>query len=77
MRTTLDLDEKLLEEVVKLTSEKSRSKAVNKALEEYIRHKAIGDLLAMAGKLQVDDLREEQRALDLQRQEFLDKLREE
>ena len=74
MRTTLDIDEKLLESVVKLTGEKSKSKAVGKALEAYKRQKSIDALLAMAGKLEIDDVTEDQNAADLRRQEFLDRL---
>ena len=77
MRTTLDVDQKLLEGVVRATGEKSASKAVNKALEQYLRRKAIDELRAMAGKMQIDDVREEQRAADRRRQELLDRLRTE
>ena len=55
MRTTLDIDEKLLESVVKLTGEKSKSKAVGKALEEYARRKSMDALRNLAGKIQIDD----------------------
>ena len=55
MRTTLDLDGKLLEEVVSLTGEKSKGKAVSKALEEYIRHQRIEELRAMAGTIDLVD----------------------
>ena len=55
MRTTVDIPEKLLEDVVKLTGEKSKSKALAKALEEYIRKKRIDELWSMAGKLDLDD----------------------
>lgn len=55
MRTTLDIDPKLLEEITKLTQEDNRSKAVKKALEEYIRAKRIADLRSMLGKLDLVD----------------------
>jgi Arc/MetJ family transcription regulator len=55
MRTTLDIDEKLLAEVVAVTGEKRRSKALNKALEEYIRHKRIEELRGMLGKIDLVD----------------------
>ena len=54
MRTTLDLDEKLLDNVVRMTGEKSKSKAVAKALEEYTRAELIADLRAARGKLDLD-----------------------
>ena len=55
MRTTLDIDGRLLDEVVEATGEKSRSKAVNEALEEYVRGIAYDRLLAMAGTVEFDE----------------------
>lgn len=54
MRTTLDLDEKLLEQVVEATGEKSKTKAVNKALEEYVRAIRIQHLRSFRGKVNLD-----------------------
>ena len=54
MRTTLDVDEKLLDEIVELTGETSKSKAVNKALGEYVRRMRIDHLLSLLGKLDLD-----------------------
>ena len=54
MRTTLDIDEKLLEDVVKISGEKSKSKAVNKAMEEYLRRHNLNKLLDLQGKLDLD-----------------------
>lgn len=55
MRTTLNIDEKLIDEVAKLTGEKNKGKAVNKALEEYIRRKKIEELRAMLGTIDLVD----------------------
>jgi len=46
MRTTLDLDPKLLEQVEELTGEASPSKAVNKAMAEFIRKERLAKLRA-------------------------------
>ena len=54
MRTTVDIEAGLLEELVKITGEKSKSKALSKALREYIREKRIEELLHMAGKIELD-----------------------
>ena len=75
MRTTLDIDPKLLEDVVKATGQQSKTKAVNTALEQYIRRAKIEDLRAMAGRFPLDDTRDEQREADQRRREFLDGLR--
>lgn len=54
MRTTLNIDEELLEKGVELTGETSKSKAVNKALEEHVRRMRIEHLLSLLGKLDLD-----------------------
>lgn len=65
MRTTLDIDKKLLEEVVALTGEKSKGRAVSKALEEFIRKKRIEELRAMAGTVDLVDNWYEWRHMEL------------
>ena len=55
MRTTLDIDSALLDSVVDATGEKTRSKAVNAALKEYIRRKHVQELIDSWGKFIVDD----------------------
>lgn len=55
MRTTLDIDPKLLEEVVKFTGAKGKSKAVQKALEEYLRHDRTRRLLGAPGRITLAD----------------------
>ena len=75
VRTTLDVDRKLLDEVVKGTGERSKSAAVNKALDEYVRRTKTYELLTMAGRTHLDDTRVEQREADRRRQAFLDELR--
>ena len=75
MRTTLNIDKEVLDSVVEITGEKTKSKAVSAVLKEYVRSKKIAKLRALAGKIQIDDTRAEQREADQRRQEFLDKLR--
>ena len=43
MRTTLDLDPKLLEQIEELTGEKSPSKALNKLMAETVRKKKLAE----------------------------------
>ena len=75
MRTTLDIDEHLLAAVVKATGEKSRSKAVQKVLEDFLRHRAIDELRGSTGSVALDDMQDEQRAADRQRHGLLEDLR--
>ena len=67
VRTTLDVDRKLLDEVVKATGERSKIAAVNKSLEEYVRRTKTDQLRTMAGKILLDDTRAEQREEDRHR----------
>jgi Arc/MetJ family transcription regulator len=54
MRTTLEIDENLLEQVERIVGEKSPSKAVNKVLEEYVRQDRVKRLLASLGTRDLD-----------------------
>ncbi len=54
MRTTLDIDSKLLDMVVNATGEKTRSKAVNEALAYYLKDQGVRKLLQLQGKLDLD-----------------------
>lgn len=67
MRTTLEIDDKLLKEAEKLTGEKSPTKAVNRALEEFIHQRRVQRLLAALGSRSLDlddwyELRHRERA---------------
>ena len=55
MRTTLEIDEKLLTNVMEFTGEKKKSKAVDKALRDYLYWEAVRGLKAMAGKIDLVD----------------------
>ena len=50
MRTTIDIDEKLLNEAEKITGESSPSKAVNAALRELVRRQKLRELGELIGK---------------------------
>jgi hypothetical protein len=54
MRTTVNIPEDTLLNLEKLTGEKSVNKAVQKALDEYIRHARIERLRASLGTWDLD-----------------------
>ena len=66
MRTTLDIEPDLLEEVSKLTGEKSHSKAVNKVLAEYIRRQKLEELRNLLGSMPLIDNWQELEELELE-----------
>ena len=63
IRMTIHLDEQLLADAVHLSGERSRARAVRKAIEEYVRRERgerLEKLRALSGKidLELDDWRE-------------------
>jgi Arc/MetJ family transcription regulator len=53
MRTTLAIDEKLLEEAKALSGARTKKEAVKKALEEFIKRKKAKKLLDLEGKVEL------------------------
>jgi len=73
MRATLNIPDKLLSEVQKITGEKSKTKAIIIAMEEFIRNKKIKELIALSGKIQIEDVTEELENLEIKETEENDK----
>jgi len=53
MRTTLAINEELLEEVKTLSGVKTKKEAVEKALEEFVRRRKAKKLLDYEGKIEL------------------------
>ena len=75
MRTTITIDRELLDELVETTGEKSKSAALNKAAEDYVRREKLRDLKDFWLGIRVEDVRDETREADRRRERFLDSLR--
>ena len=54
MRTTLDLPEELVEEVVRMTGAKSKTTAISLALQEYVQSNKRLKILDYRGKIDLD-----------------------
>ncbi|MFN3481380.1 MAG: type II toxin-antitoxin system VapB family antitoxin [Thermodesulfovibrionales bacterium] len=54
MRATLNIPDDLIAKVQELSGEKTKTKAIIKALQEYIRQQKIKKLLSLKGKIQID-----------------------
>jgi Arc/MetJ family transcription regulator len=54
MRTTLDLDEKLLKEALELSAAPSKKEVIEKALKEYIARIKRKSIIDSFGKLDID-----------------------
>ncbi|HEY7466575.1 MAG TPA: type II toxin-antitoxin system VapB family antitoxin [Dehalococcoidia bacterium] len=72
MRTTVDIDPKLLEEVERIAGEKTLSKAVTRALEDYVRRRKIEELIALAGKVDIEENWRELEELELAKMKKLE-----
>lgn len=66
MRTTLELPEGLLEEVLRLSGAKKKKKALKIALEDYIKRKKREALLSLPGKIDIKDMTEELERTELE-----------
>lgn len=75
MRTTITIDRELLDELVETTGEKSKSAALNKAAEDYVRREKLRDIKDFWLGIRVEDVRDEAREADRRRERFLDSLR--
>jgi hypothetical protein len=54
MRATLIIPDQLIEEVQRLTGQKTKTGAIVAVMEDYVRRKKVEDLLALRGKIQID-----------------------
>lgn len=73
MRATLNIPDDLMSEVLKLSGEKSKTKAIVTVMEKFVRDKKIQKLLSLRGKIQIDDVTEELERLELKEMEENDK----
>jgi Arc/MetJ family transcription regulator len=64
MRTTLDLDDHLMEALMTQYPGVSKTRAVEAAIEDHVRRRAVEGLLKMRGKLDIEDVSKEMRAVD-------------
>lgn len=55
MRTTLNIDDYLFQDLLNVTKAKTKTEAVRMALTEYLRMKRKETVLAMRGKINIKD----------------------
>ena len=54
MRATLNIPDELIDEVQRISGEKTKTQAIVTVMEEYVRRKKMEDLLALRGKITID-----------------------
>ena len=55
MRTNIDIDDALIDEVMKVANVKTKKEAVHLALQEFLKAKKKKDLFDLAGKIAFED----------------------
>lgn len=71
MRTTLDLDEKLIRKLMDVTAAKTKTDAIHQAAAELIRRKKLDRLKSLSGTIQLDLDWKRLEAAELQHQSSL------
>ena len=66
MRTTININDKLVHDLMECTNARTKTQAIETAIREYLDKKAIEDLIALSGKVDIDPnwLEEEEAELD-------------
>jgi metal-responsive CopG/Arc/MetJ family transcriptional regulator len=54
MRTTINIKDDLLQELLVRSKAKNKSRAIEAAIKQYIEKNAIEDLIALSGKIDID-----------------------
>ena len=54
MRATLNIPDDLVEEVIKVSGEKSKTRAIVAAMKSYIRKTRLAELKALRGQIAID-----------------------
>ncbi len=73
MRATLNIPDDLVSEVQKISREKSKTKAIVRAMEAYVKEKKMAELRALRGKIPLDYDWQKEEARELRAQEEREK----
>ena len=76
MRATLSIPDELLFDVQKISGEKSKTKAVITAMQEFVREKKREKLLALKGKIAIDYNWEKEEKAEINAQKKRERLHE-
>lgn len=69
MRTTINLDDGLITDLMNVTGAKKKREAIHLAIAEFIRRKKLEGLKALSGKIRLVDNWQELEDLELKEQE--------
>ena len=66
MRATLSIPDQLIEDLVRETGAKTKTRAITKAIEDYLKKRRLEKLLSLQGKLDLEDNWKEMEARELE-----------
>jgi hypothetical protein len=66
MRATLNIPDRLIDDLIRETKAKSKTKAITLAIEDFLQKKRLEKLLSLEGKLDLEDNWREMEALELE-----------
>jgi Arc/MetJ family transcription regulator len=65
LRTTIEVPEGLMSELMALSKTRKKKDAVRNALEEFVRRKKVEKLLALPGNIEISDMSAELEGMEL------------
>ncbi len=65
MRTTINIKEDIIKQVIAITGAKNKSQAINQVLEAFVREKRTQKLLDLKGKLNLEENWQKLREMEL------------
>jgi hypothetical protein len=65
MRATLNIPDELIDEVQRLSGQKTKTGAIVTVMEDFVRRRKMEDLLALRGKISIDYDWEQEEAVEL------------
>jgi len=74
MRATLNIPDDLISEVQKISGEKSKTKAITIAMQEFVKQKKLKELIALKGKIQIDYDWEKEEEIEMKAQKRREKV---
>jgi Arc/MetJ family transcription regulator len=70
MRATLNIPDELIDELMKITRTKTKTRAICLAIEEFTRRKKMEKLLSLQGKIDIEDNWQEMEGLEVKGKEI-------
>jgi hypothetical protein len=65
MRTTLELSDRLIKELMSVEKWASKTQAIEAAIEDFVRRRRLDNLISARGRLKVKDVSAELRKMEL------------